>query len=84
MLGIKTKVKEFDTNAVAEKALDLFSGAKEQLKKGITDINDARNARYSERDELLEKVKVVDSQIENDSNHLEVLTTKLANLDKLI
>ena len=84
MLGIKTKVKEFDTNAVAEKALDLFSGAKEQLKKGITDINDARNARYAERDELLEKIKVVDSQIENDSNHLEVLTIKLSNLDKLI
>lgn len=84
MLGIKGKVKEFDTNAVAEKALDLFSGAKEQLKKGITDINDARSARYSEREELLEKIKLVDSQIENDSNHLEVLSTKLANLEKLI
>lgn len=84
MLGIKGKVKEFDTNAVAEKALDLFSGAKEQLKKGITDINDARSARYSEREELLEKIKLVDSQIENDSNHLEVLSTKLENLEKLI
>lgn len=84
MLGIKGKVKEFDTNAVAEKALDLFSGAKEQLKKGITDINDARIARYSERQELLEKIKLVDSQIENDSNHLEVLSTKLSNLEKLI
>ena len=71
-------------NKIAEKSLDIFAGAKEQIQKGLDEININRANRVVLKEELQAQLAEVCSEIDKDDAQTATLKGKMEALDKLI
>lgn len=71
-------------NKIAEKSLDIFSGAKDQIQKGLDEISINRANRVLLKEELQAQLAEVCSEIDKDDAQTATLKGKMQALDKLI